>query len=160
MNTKTPTLLLGLTALLFTVLLPAAPMYLPVVSTTLETPAFGETPPCKVSIQLTPDFKHIAKATLQIGEDKFDFPADALSGIEFPDLTSMRIEVENGMDGRFWVSIVLQPARHTEHPTRYHITVIDGKFARVSRTWDEPHGTSIARRSEILHKVEETTPDD
>ena len=160
MKLKTPTLLLGLAALLFTVHLPAAPMYLPVVSSTIETAQMGEwMPACKVSMQLTEDRRHIAKATLHIGEEKHDFPAEALSGIESPDLSTLRIETEQGRDGRIWVSIVLQPARHTEHPTRYRITVIDGKFARVNRTWDEPHGTSIARRSEILHKVEETIPD-
>ncbi|MCC5851141.1 MAG: hypothetical protein JJU29_23875 [Verrucomicrobia bacterium] len=146
-----------LTALLlpFAAALHAAPMYLPVVSSTLETAPMGEwMPACKVSMQLTEDRRHIAKATLQIGEEIHDFPAEALSGIEFPDLSTIRIETEKGRDGRVWVSIVLSPARHTEHPTRYHISVIDGKFDRVSTTWDEPEGTSIRRRSEILHTEE------
>lgn len=135
--------------------LSAAPMNLPVLSLTLATPAMGEwMPACTVRVELTPDFKNIAVATLQMGEEKFDLPSEALSGIEFPDLASMRIEVEHGMDGRFWVSIVLQPARYTEHPTRYHITVIDGKFTQVTRTWDERHEDHLHRHSKILHKEE------
>ncbi|MCC5846351.1 MAG: hypothetical protein JJU05_19045 [Verrucomicrobia bacterium] len=131
----------------------AAPMYLPVIASTIETPAIGEwMPACNVSMQLTEDRRHIAKATLHIGEEIHDIPAEALSGIESPDLSTIRIETEKGRDGSVWFSIVLQPARHTEHPTRYHISVIDGKFARVSKTWDEPEGTSIRRQSRILYK--------
>ncbi|MCH8514294.1 MAG: hypothetical protein LAT83_21950, partial [Kiritimatiellae bacterium] len=138
----------------FSATLHSDPMYLPVIASTLEMPAIGQTPACKVRLQLTEDYKHIAKATLHIGAEKHDIPAEALSGIEFPSLASMKIETEKGMTGRVWFSIVLQPARHTEHPTRYHISVIDGKFARVSKSWDEPGDTTIRRQSKILHTEE------
>jgi len=146
-----------LTALLlpFAAALHAAPMYLPVIAVTLETPAMGEwMPACKVSMQLTEDRRHIARATLQIGEDIHDIPAEALSGIEVPDLSTIRIETEQGRDGSVWVSIVLRPAGPAEHTTRFHISVIDGKFTRVSKTWDEPEGGSIRRRSLLLHREE------
>ncbi len=133
----------------------SAPMYLPVRFPTIRTHPIGEMPACQVRLELDPDLRWISRAVLVVGDQEHHLDAEALRGIERPDLTSLRIEVERGRDGRFWMSMVLTPARHTEHPTRYHITFIDGVFARVSRTWDEPHGTSIARRSEILHREPE-----
>jgi len=150
MKNRLLALILPFTASLF-----AAPLYLPVVSSTVVTAPLGtQVPECQVSIRLTPDFKHIAKASLRIGEESHDFPAEALSGIEFPNLSSLRVETEQGRDGKRWVSIVLSPAGPSEHPTRFHISVIDGKFARVSKSWDEPQGRSIRRQSKILHVVE------
>ncbi len=149
MKTLISALALTLTAPVF-----AAPMYLPVESATMVTKAMGPSPSYKVSVRLSDDLKHISEATLFLGDETIEFPADALSGIEFPDLSSMRIETEKGRDNRIWVSIVFRPLRHTEFPTRFSVSVIDGTFAQVTKTWDERKGTSIHRHSEILHKEE------
>jgi hypothetical protein len=130
----------------------AAPMYLPVESITLDTMPFGDNPRCQVHLRLDAERKHISEATLIIAEEKYIFPAEALSKVEYPDLASTRVETEKGRDGRLWYSIVLQPSRATEYPTRFHITVIDNKFAQVSKSWDEPQGDSIKRHFEILHE--------
>jgi hypothetical protein len=130
----------------------AEPMYLPVQRITLETKSLGDNPRCQVRVHLDTALKHISEAVLFIDEEKYVFPSDALSQIEYPDLSSTRVETETGRDGRVWHSIVLRPSRATEYPTRFHITVIDGKFAQVSKSWDEPQGDSIRRHFEILHE--------
>jgi hypothetical protein len=140
-------------SLLFSaVICSAAPMYLPVERISLETQPFGGLPRCQVKLCLDAERKHISEATLIIGEEEVVFPTDSLSKIDYPDLTSARVETEKGMDGRLWYSIVLQPSRATEYPTRFHISVIDGSFAQVSKSWDEPQSNSIRRHVEILHE--------
>lgn len=130
----------------------AAPMYLPVESITLETMPIGNNLRCQVYLRLDSELKHISEATLVVGEEKYVFPAETLSTIEYPDLASTRVETEKGRDGRLWYSIVLQPSRATEYPTRFHITMIEGNFSQVSKSWDEPEGDSIRRHFEILHE--------
>jgi hypothetical protein len=130
----------------------AAPMYFPVESITLETKHLGDNPRCQVHLHLDAELKHISEATLVIEEEKYIFPAETLLKIEYPDLASTRVETEKGRDGRLWFSIVLRPSRSTQYPTRFHITVIDGKFAQVSKSWDEPQGDSTRRHFEILHE--------
>lgn len=88
---------------------------------------------------------------MKTGEDIIEIPAEALNGIEFPDLSTLRIEVEEGWDGRRWVSTVLQPLRQPEPPVRFHISVIDGVFTQVTRTWDEVHERHTHRHWEMLH---------
>jgi hypothetical protein len=141
--------------LLSTAISQAAPMYLPVQSATIQTQAIGENPACKAIIELDTSFKSISRAVLIIGDTEHNLPPEALRGIEYPDLSSLRIETEMGRDGRRWFSIVMRPARHTEYLTKYHISVIGGVFAQVSKSWDEPQGTSIRRHFEILHKEEQ-----
>jgi len=130
----------------------AEPMYLPAESISLETKALCDNPRCLVHLRLDAQLKHISEATLLIEKEKYIFPAEALSKIEYPDLASTRVETEKGRDGALWYSIVLSPIRSPEYPTRFYITVIDGKFAQVSKSWDEPHGDSATRHFEILHK--------
>jgi hypothetical protein len=130
----------------------AEPMYLPVEATTLSTAPIGTAPKCSVDLKLDEELKLISEATLLVGEDKFVIPPKALTKVLHPDLATVRIETEKGTDGKMWYSIVLRPSRHTENPTTYHISVIDGKFAQVSKSWDEPQENSIRRHFEILHK--------
>ncbi len=127
-------------------------MYLPVESITLDTMPLGDSPRCQVHLRLDAERKHISEATLIIAGEKNIFPAETLSKIEYPDLASTRVETEKARDGRLWYSIVLQPSRATDYPTRFHITVIDNNFAQVSKSWDEPQGDSIRRHFEILHE--------
>lgn len=134
---------------------PAASMYLPVRSVTIQTQPMGETPAYQARLELDPDFRRISRAVLVVGGKEHELDTAALRGIEHPDLSSLRIEVERGMDGRSWVSMVLKPVRPTDHPTRFHITFIDGVFTQVTKTWDERQDTSITRRSEVLHKEPE-----
>jgi len=146
MKPRLLSLVLSLSALLY-----AAPMYMPLVATSIETSAMGGVPAIRASIRLTDDWRSIVLATLRIGEDIIEIPAEALNGIEFPDLSTLRIEVEEGRDGRRWVSIVLLPLRQPEPPVRFHISVIDGVFTQVTRTWDEVHERHIHRQREFLH---------
>ena len=138
--------------LIATLQLVAEPMYLPVEATTISTTPIGTAPKCSVNLKLDEELKLISEAILLVGEDKFVIPPNALTKVLHPDLSTVRIETEKGMDGKMWYSIVLRPSRHTEHPITYHISVIDGKFAQVSKSWDEPQGTSIRRHFELLHK--------
>jgi hypothetical protein len=133
----------------------AESMYLPVRSATIQTQAIGGNPACKAIVELDPAFQSISRAVLIIGDAEHILPPPALKGIEYPDLSSMRIETEMGRDGKTWFSIVLRPARHTEYPTRYHITIIGGVFAQVSKSWDEPQGASIRRHFQIMHQEKE-----
>ena len=144
------TLIIAFTLLTASFVFPRS-MYLSVESVTFTTRPTGNSPQCQVSLKLNADLKNITEASMIIGKEKYTIPAEALSKIEFPDLTSAKVETETGRDGRIWYSIVLKPARQTEFPTRFHITVIDGSFAQVSKSWDEPQGVSIRGHFEILH---------
>lgn len=130
----------------------AEPMYLPVETTTISTTPIGTAPKCSLNLKLDQELNLISEAILFVGQEKFVIPPNALTKVLHPDLSTARIETEKGMDGKMWYSIVLRPSRHTEHPTTYHISVIDRKFAQVSKSWDEPQGTSTRRHFEILHK--------
>lgn len=146
---KIPVITLSLIA---TLQLVAEPMYLPVEATTISTTPMGTAPKCSVDLKLDGETRLISQAILLVGDDKFVIPPNALTKVLHPDLSTVRIETEKGEDGKMWYSIVLRPGRHTEHPTTYHISVIDGKFAQVSKSWDEPQENSIRRHFEILHK--------
>lgn len=134
------------------VVMHAAPMYLPVRATTVSTQAIGDVPACSATIELGENRKYITHAILTIGDRRYDLPAAALLSIEFPDPSSLRIETEVGRRGEKWFSIVLSPARHTKHLTRYHISVIDGIFSQVTKMWDEPKNDHTKRHFETLYK--------
>jgi len=141
-------------SLIATLQLVAAPVMPPLQTTSISKETIGTTTRYSVTLNLDEETKLISQAILVVDEAKYVIPAKALTKVLHPDLLTVRIETENGRDGREWYSIVIRSSSHTEHPTRYYISVIDGKFSRVSKSWDEPHENGIIRHREILHKEE------
>ena len=144
--------LLALILFASTLILQAAPMYLPARATTVSTQAIGDEPACSATIELDENRKHITHAILITGDKKYVFPVDTLLKIEFPDPSSLKIETEVGRGGEKWYSIVLSPARHTKRLTRYRISVIDGTFAQVTKMWDEAKKDHTKRHFETLYQ--------
>jgi len=133
----------------------AAPMYLPLQKATIHTQAIRDVPDCSASVTLDQTGKHITEAILIIGDQQHHFPIQALSKIEFPDLSSLKIETEIGRKGEACFSIVLSPARDTQYLTRYHISVVDDTFTQVTKMWDEPVAGYTKRHYETLYKSNE-----
>lgn|GEM_PF-6923438 len=126
-------------------------MYLPISSVSIRSQAIGNRDACEATLELDQDRRLITKASLKIGKRRYDIPAEALKQIEFPNLNTIQIETETGMDGEEWYSIVITPLKQQKTHQCYHISIVGGEFKQVSMMWDEVKETHIHRHFEILY---------
>jgi hypothetical protein len=141
---------------LWTSTLLARPVNLPLDSRllTLITAEHSGFPACRADITINGKTGKIVATSINIADQEYAIAADALDVLPVPDLSSLGIQAEKGRDGRLWISIVLVPAPRSEHETRFHISIIDGTFTQISKSWDESQGDSTRRHFEILYKTE------
>lgn len=135
----------------------SAPMYLPIVETSVKTGEWGESERCSATLKLDQKTGLISSAVITIGDQKFDLPVDTLKKIEAPDLSSMRIETEKGMRGGVWYTLKFGTLKSTKFRTWYSVSIVDGVYKCVYKVHDEPHKetNSIKRNFETLWENKE-----
>lgn len=121
---------------------------------TISTPAFEVFPPTKVTAQLNDDCSKLAMLKIVIGSEEHVIPDAALKAIDVPDLSSIRVEAEQGRGG-LWTSVVFDSAVREKMPTRFRLTIINGKYAHTSKIVTNIDDLVKSEREITLHKATE-----